>query len=402
MIPSGDRDVYCADPLLPFAAPEDILDRVLKISRSGAVTTYAYDGAESDVTDPLGRLTRTQTNARRLPVKVVDPSGGVINFAYDAGDRVEEIDVSFVDAKGIRRTAKTTLEYDSVGHRKSSVDPDMGIWHYQYNSLGNLISQMDAKGQVTKLTYDLLDRPTGRDAPDRKDKWEYDTAPGKGIGLLKSVSSSGSSLPNGYSEELQYDKLAREKTRTLEVGRDRFVSTVDRDDFGRITRSEAPDNFAVNYGYDASGFLDEVKDAGTGKVYWKAEEIDALGRLTSEQYGNGVKTTHTFDSRSLLAHIETVGSNGDSIQDTSLQYDLVGNVTDRQSVVAGHHRRVNYTYDELQRLSSSQRASEKPQKMGPGSEFPGARVTRRWPPRRLPMERNRGSDRAIVRLRHAR
>jgi RHS repeat-associated protein len=343
----------------------DVLDRVVRISRSGAVTTYAYDGTQSTVTDPLGRQTVTQTNARRLPLKVVDPSGGTIAFAYDAGDRVKEIDVSFLDARGVRRTAKTTHEYDSVGHRKSSVDPDMGTWHYEYNAFGNLVSQTDAKSQVTKLTYDLLDRPVARDAPDRKDKWEYDTATGKGIGLLKSVSSTSSSVPNGYSEELQYDKLAREKTRTFEVGRQRFVSVVDRDDFGRITRSEAPDNFAVKYSYDTSGFLDEVKDAATGKVYWKAEGIDALGRLTAELYGNGAKTTHTFDGRSgFLAHIETIGSNGDHIQDTSLDYDLVGDVLDRQSVVDGHHRRVNYTYDELQRLSSSQRASEKPLKMG--------------------------------------
>jgi RHS repeat-associated protein len=343
----------------------DVLDRVLRISRSGAVTSYAYDGTQSDVTDPLGRHTLTQTNARRLPLKVVDPLGGVITFAYDAGDRVKEIDVSFVDTNGIRRTAKTTHEYDSVGHRKASVDPDMGTWRYDYDAFGNLTSQTDAKGQITKLRYDLLDRPLGREAPDRKDTWEYDTAHGKGVGLLKSIRSSGSSLPDGYYEELEYDNFAREKGRTLEVGRERFVSMVDRDDFGRITRSEAPDSFAVNYTYDTSGFLDQVKDAGNGKVYWKAEVIDALGRLTAEQDGNGVKTTHTFDSRSgFLAHIETVGSSGSRIQDVSLDYDLVGNLLDRQSVVSGHHRRVNYTYDELQRLNSSQRASEQPQKMG--------------------------------------
>jgi YD repeat-containing protein len=37
-------------------------------------------------------------------------------------------------------------------------DPDMGSWSYAYDALGNLTYQRDAKGQVTCLYYDNLNR----------------------------------------------------------------------------------------------------------------------------------------------------------------------------------------------------------------------------------------------------
>ncbi|NYZ70189.1 RHS repeat protein [Endozoicomonas sp. SM1973] len=37
-------------------------------------------------------------------------------------------------------------------------DPDKGKWTYKHDALNRLISQTDAKGQITKLQYDKLDR----------------------------------------------------------------------------------------------------------------------------------------------------------------------------------------------------------------------------------------------------
>ena len=37
-------------------------------------------------------------------------------------------------------------------------DPDMGYWAYTYDALGNLLTQTDARGCTTSLTYDLINR----------------------------------------------------------------------------------------------------------------------------------------------------------------------------------------------------------------------------------------------------
>src|SRR3970040_2400004 len=38
----------------------------------------------------------------------------------------------------------------------------MGDWSYGYDALGNLTSQTDAKGCITTLSYDALNRLTGK------------------------------------------------------------------------------------------------------------------------------------------------------------------------------------------------------------------------------------------------
>jgi YD repeat-containing protein len=36
--------------------------------------------------------------------------------------------------------------------------PILGYWTYTYNTLGQMVSQTDAKNQTTTLTYDKLNR----------------------------------------------------------------------------------------------------------------------------------------------------------------------------------------------------------------------------------------------------
>jgi YD repeat-containing protein len=42
------------------------------------------------------------------------------------------------------------------------IDADMGTWYYSYDASGNLTGQTDARGCVTSITYDSLNRPTGK------------------------------------------------------------------------------------------------------------------------------------------------------------------------------------------------------------------------------------------------
>ncbi|PIQ84205.1 MAG: hypothetical protein COV75_03455, partial [Candidatus Omnitrophica bacterium CG11_big_fil_rev_8_21_14_0_20_63_9] len=45
-----------------------------------------------------------------------------------------------------------------MGRKSSMIDPDMGRWVYEYDGVGNLISQTDARSVTTTFTYDPLNR----------------------------------------------------------------------------------------------------------------------------------------------------------------------------------------------------------------------------------------------------
>jgi YD repeat-containing protein len=79
-------------------------------------------------------------------------------------------------------------------------DPDMGIWSYTYNALGELISQTDAKSQTSTISYDKLGRMTQRVEPEGTTNWQYDTK-ANGIGKLAQVTA-----PLGYKKKYSYAK----------------------------------------------------------------------------------------------------------------------------------------------------------------------------------------------------
>ncbi len=47
---------------------------------------------------------------------------------------------------------KTTIVYDLAGRKLGMDDPDMGVWTYAYDALGQLTSQVDARGCITSFT----------------------------------------------------------------------------------------------------------------------------------------------------------------------------------------------------------------------------------------------------------
>lgn len=62
-----------------------------------------------------------------------------------------------------RGGATVSFTYDIAGRKLTRSDPDMENWSYdEYDALGNLKLQKDARGQRTCLYYDSLDRLVGK------------------------------------------------------------------------------------------------------------------------------------------------------------------------------------------------------------------------------------------------
>lgn len=91
-------------------------------------------------------------------------------------------------------------------------DPDKGSWSYSYNPLGQLVSQTDAKAQVTRMSFDALGRMLTRiddaaGASPQTSSWVYDTG-------LKGIGKLGSESGYGYSANFVYDGLGRPSSKT--------------------------------------------------------------------------------------------------------------------------------------------------------------------------------------------
>ncbi|MDE1466093.1 toxin TcdB middle/N-terminal domain-containing protein [Spartinivicinus poritis] len=152
----------------------DELLRPVQVTRpDDSVSTTAYNGLTTVVTNALSQTKTTHQNALGQVVSVVDALSSTLQYQYDAfGNLTQTTD----PAGNI-----TTIAYDIRGRKVAMNDPDKGNWAYGYDALDRLTRQQDAKGQVTTLHYDKLDRLIKRidnaqqDKPDWKvSLWEYD------------------------------------------------------------------------------------------------------------------------------------------------------------------------------------------------------------------------------------
>ncbi|MBT8420276.1 MAG: hypothetical protein KJO08_05370 [Gammaproteobacteria bacterium] len=257
----------------------DALGRPVTITRpagsltgqGAAVTGYAYSGFITTVTDAMGRQKTTTKNALGRVVRVDEEAGAWLTHSHDAiGNLVQSNANSVI----------TRMDYDIRGNKVWMEDPDMGHWEYFYNAFGELIGQIDAKGQTVTMEYDALGRMVRREEPEGVTTWEYDTAE-NGIGKLALVAA-----PNGFYKALSYDELGRPVTAATHADDQDFVVTTGYDEFGRIAESIRPDGFTVQHVYNASGYLDALRaprehildydTAHLHTLYQNAQEMAAL------------------------------------------------------------------------------------------------------------------------------
>ena len=148
----------------------DALNRVTaqKLYQSSGVldrvTSFAYAGRTTRVTDALGRTRTHIADVLGRGRRVIDPApGGTTQFDYDSFGNLNRIE----DAVG----AVSTGAFNARGFRTQWADADRGTWTYTPNSLNELVSWSDAKGQSFGATYDALGRLTSRTEPGATSTW---------------------------------------------------------------------------------------------------------------------------------------------------------------------------------------------------------------------------------------
>lgn len=154
--------------------------------------------------DALGRIVerRQYETASATGVYPADASYDSMRYRYNAKGLMDQV----TDSQG----NQWRYEYDQLGRKKVTVDPDRGDTTFAYNDVDQLQSTTDARDEKLLYTYDDLGRSTGLyDGAVGEDtklaEWTYDT-------LRKGLQTSATRFVDGhaYTQRVdQYDSLNR-------------------------------------------------------------------------------------------------------------------------------------------------------------------------------------------------
>ena len=215
-------------------------------------------------------------------VQVIPPTGPSVTYDYDTLDRM---------TSAVRGNVTTTLTYDLAGRKTGMFDPDMGSWSYTYYALGTLWTQTDARGCVTTLGYDELNRLTSKtytgpgacdSTPDVSYTYDQGT---NGIGQRTRMDYG-----TGFYTAWTYDARGRmtQESKTLDSS-NLFTAQWEYNSADLVKLMKYPSNNLggitpqVDYSYLPQKLLNTVASTTT---YVKSTSYDAAGRVDIRLLGD--------------------------------------------------------------------------------------------------------------------
>jgi RHS repeat-associated protein len=350
--------------------------------------------------DGLGRLVRVDESTRLNDDGTT--AGGIKIWAtcyeYNLNGQLTLI----TDSQGNGKS----FEYDGL-HRKTFMnDPDRGVMQLFYDEASNLTETRDAKNQSITYTYDGVNRmltetyhdgqplppwrlatPNPQLSTNYSVLYHYDTAYASldlgdtSTGRAQNVRGMLAWVEDLSGEEhISYDARSRigwvvkripdSQRQSLvapDAGLVSYRSGFEYDSAGRVARVVYPDNDEIRYGYNERSLVHQIAGGANGLTQ-DGLVIRSLSYLPSDQqaeinYGNGIRTCYSYDSRQRLKELSTVNSQlSTELVHFAYDFDGVSNIKrieDRRpgsAVPEGDVRRNTqlFQYDDLYRLTHVQ------------------------------------------------
>ena len=293
--------------------------------QSPTTLTYTADGQVKTVSDPGGRTVIRGYDSLGHLVSISDGLGRAVTRVVDAGGQVN----SFTDQVG----SQTRFDYNPDGTMSTLTDPNLHQTHYFYDSLGRLDQIQDPLGHSIFYNYDaagLLSQQTDRNGAVTTFAYDAD-----GL-LVREV------RPNSDVINFGFDPLGR-----LIEG-DTSATHFERvyDDAGRMLGETSCGNtgasatpcsaaasgqpvvtLAYTYGTD-----DELTSVGSSDPTAGATHYayDAVGRLSSVQYGNQGAFTFAYDTVGQITNLNRPNGVNDKFT-----YNASGDLIGRDATLGG-------------------------------------------------------------------
>ncbi len=286
----------------------DVLGRVTtEVAHDGAgaavrSTTYGYNGLTAIRTDARGNASTLVSSAWGDILRATDALGGSTGYQYDG----------FGNLTGVTDPLNNVLSaitYNVRGVKTRQSDLDLGTWVLTPNALGEIVSQTDAKGQVSTFTYDRLSRPLTRLEPEGLTTWTWgSSAAARNVGQLASVAGPG------YSEAYAYDTQARLATRTIasDATYQYAFAYNSQGLLDTLTYPASTGGYRLKLGFDyAAGQPVRVRDRNApATVLWELAAQDAAGRTVQETLGTTIALVTGFDPLTGLIEYRQAGAGG--------------------------------------------------------------------------------------------
>lgn len=326
-------------PLMSIIKRDELHRPLRVVEPDGIELTMAYAGRRVDVVDRRGSKTSFYRNVDGQVTEIhqwVEGAEQVTRYRYDLLGRL----TTTVDALG----EVTRIAYDALGRRVSLEDPGAGTYAYRYDAEGNLVEQTAPDGQTTRFRYNQAGDLTRKEFPDGTAQEFTYGAPGQqnGVGLVVRIKDAAGQV------DVKYDARGNvvERRRTV-LGRT-YVTGYACDSLGRTRCITYPDGFTVHYEYDSGGNLARVTD-GQGRVVTQSTDYNAAGQLGALEFGNGVRSSFTYDNLLRMMSIRTVTATDQTLQGLDYAYDPGGNIMSITDSAFGASQ--TFTYDALGRLT---------------------------------------------------
>ncbi|WP_139576735.1 LamG-like jellyroll fold domain-containing protein [Microbispora catharanthi] len=364
----------------------DANDNIIEIGRSAAgtdrteVTEYAYDAADQPIRQVVHNngqdlVTTLTVDDRGLITAITDPRGNVsgataadytTDIRYDvAGNRVEvklpqvQIERYGIAAAPARPT--TWVGYNTFGDQTHLLDPEgqkvvsafdragrmvsqtmpaytppggqtiTPMVTAEYDLAGQQVSATDARGHTTTALYDGLGRkvrvtnPSVGGAAGGITTYGYDL-------LGEAISQTD---PTGARWEATYDDLGRQITTTTFERRPTvaaYVTRLEYDDAGNLTKVTRPGGDVANRAYNAAGEMTSHTDGlGNSTTFG----YDLTGRVAKTTNPLGVSTTAGFDQAGRQIEAADIDADGTVLRARTFGYDAAGNQIS-QTTASGH------------------------------------------------------------------
>ncbi|XOV82413.1 MAG: putative Ig domain-containing protein [bacterium] len=346
-----------------FITYDDTGNVLQSVDPLGGVTNNTYDanGNQLTSTNPLGETTTRTFDARNNLLSETNPAGETTSLVYDINDNVTQV----TDPLG----RVTQFEYDSANRLIRRINA-LGVVEEirDYDSVGNLISRTDARGETTAYEYDAFGNPSAViDALGNRSTTAYNA----NGAVISETDARGTTVVTVVDERGLYtaktDPL--DNTSTF-VFNEAGVLTGSADALGHTTSLEVDAagkdlSFTDALGnttakaYDIVGNLIGITDAAGNTVSYEYDplsrrirtvnpdtgaatvEYDAVGRVVRQVDARGNETTFEYDLAG--RNIRRTDALGHS---TEFDYDAAGNLV-RQTDALGQI--FQFEYDALNR-----------------------------------------------------
>ena len=352
-------------------ARNQVQTATLEMGATDRVTSFDYDetgnmvralvaqGSESAETratfDAAGRMTASTVengatdlttsyayDARGLLTQVADPRGTLTQAAFRT-DRAYDARGRLVQVTGPERQIEPTAGTTAAGRP---------VTRFGYNAVGELTTSVDARGAVTRQTFDRLGRVTRIEYP------AY-TPAGSTTAIVPFETNTYDAVGNqtgrtdlrGHTTSFRFDARNRVIAITdppATTGATAGVSRVRYDDAGNTVATVDQTGATVQQTFDMLNRVrtrvQVVRQPAPTVSHASTFDFDDLGRATFTADPTGVRVTRTFNAAGELTRVtDTLG------RATNFAVNVRGLTT---AVVDPQNRRVEYGFDSAGRRTS--------------------------------------------------